>query len=388
MNKTESVQITESTKLASGEVRQKSLGLVLSGGGSRAAYQIGALRAVNEILADSHLRPNIIVGTSVGAINSIVFGACLKLGCSQAIELIESVWTARTYRNTFGGSIPRSFMKAIQIAVLRYSSPGPQASAIAIFDPTPLQKEINDLLTEVGSIHSVENFDTLDAVAVMTTLEGSQRKPLLLAQLREGMITKNMAGASFELLEVERLRASHGLASAALPSVLPAVDLDLEERKVRLVDGGICDNVPVDPAVRLGADDVILIDSSGRRWWFDRYEEPHDTRPKWEIPAQHETFCLCPDRFIECRNLEGLGGLLREAVGKSTRGFIQALGPTWPIFKILKHKMGEELAYEVMSYVALAPDYTEALLERGYRETQKVLEGVAPLASQDVALSE
>jgi hypothetical protein len=279
-------------------------------------------------------------------------------------------------------------MKAIQIAVLRYSSPGPQASAISIFDPSPLIREIDNLLTEVGGIQSTGHAKFLDAVAVMTTLEGSQRKPLLLAQLREGMVTKDMSGASFELLEVERLRASHGLASAALPSVLPAVDLDLEERKVRLVDGGICDNVPVDPAVRLGADDVILIDSSGRRWWFDRYEEPHDTRPKWEIPAQHETFCLCPDRFIECRNIEGLGSLLREACGKSTRSFIQALGPTWPIFKILKHKMGEELAYEVMSYVALAPEYTEALLERGYQETQKVLEGVAPLVSQEILLNE
>lgn len=372
------MEITEAVHIQAKEgsnTKPKSLGIVMSGGGSRAAYQIGALKAVNEILANSDLKPNIVAGTSVGAINSIVFGNCLNLGATQAIELIESIWTNRSYRNTFGGSIPRSFMKAIQIAVLRYSSPGPQASEISIFDPNPLQNEIDELIKDTAGKYP----EYLDAIAVMTTLEGSQRKPLLLAQLNNKINKSNLSGATFELLEIERLTAAHGLASAALPSVLPAVDLDIENQKVRLVDGGICDNVPVDPAVRLGADEVILIDSSGRRWWFDRYDEPHDTRPTWEVPAADASFCLCPDRFIECRNHEGLGMLLKEATGKSTRSFIQALGPTWPIFKILKHKMGEELAYEVMSYVALDPQYTKALLERGYNETKKVLEGVAPL---------
>jgi len=372
------MEITEAVHIqtdSASSAKPKSLGIVMSGGGSRAAYQIGALKAVNETLANSQLKPNIVAGTSVGAINSIVFGNCLNLGATQAIELIESIWNNRSYRNTFGGSIPRSFMKAIQIAILRYSSPGPQASEISIFDPKPLQDEIDLLIKDTAGNYP----EYLDAIAVMTTLEGSQRKPLLLAQLNNKTKKHNMKGATFELVEIERLKASHGLASAALPSVLPAVDLDIEQKKVRLVDGGICDNVPVDPAVRLGADEVILIDSSGRRWWFDRYDEPHDTKPKWEVPAQDESFCLCPDRFIECRNLEGLGMLLKQATGSSTRSFIQALGPTWPIFKILKHKMGEELAYEVMSYVALDPQYTKALLERGYNETKKVLKGVAPL---------
>ena len=349
------------------------LGIVMSGGGSRAAYQLGALRAVNKYLAGGNLSPSVLVGTSVGAINSIVFGAALQHGAEEAIKITEDIWRSRTFSNTFSGSIPKAFLKAIQVAFLRYGSPGPQASAISIFNPEPLKNHIQNILNEFGGIQNIGYAKDLSVVAVMTTVEGNTRKPLLLGKVLNEDAIFNLSGASFDFHRVNNLGAAHGLASAALPSVLPAVDLDLERESVRLVDGGICDNIPVDPAMRLGARNVILIDSSGRRWWFDHYGEPHDTRPTWEVPSSSETFCLFPDFFIECRNRIGLGTLLKQVVGKSTKHFIQAAGPTWPIFKILKHKMGEELAYEVMSYVALHPEFTEALLECGYNETEKLM---------------
>ena len=67
---------------------------------------------------------------------------------SNAIEVTEEIWKKRTFSNTFSGSIPRSFLKAMQIAFLRYGSPGPQASAVSIFDPLPLKNQIQDILEE------------------------------------------------------------------------------------------------------------------------------------------------------------------------------------------------------------------------------------------------
>ena len=353
------------------------LGIVMSGGGSRAAYQLGALKALNEHLFSGNLSPSVLVGSSIGAVNSMVFGAALQSGASNAIEVTEEIWKKRTFSNTFSGSIPRSFLKAMQIAFLRYGSPGPQASAVSIFDPLPLKNQIQDILEEYGGVQNIGSAKNLSVVAVMATVEGAERKPLLLGKVLNDKAYMNLDGASFDFHKVDKLKASHGLASAALPSVLPAVDLDIEHEQVRLVDGGICDNLPVDPALRLGAKNVILIDVSGRRWWFDHYGEPHDTRPTWEIPSTNQSFCLYPDNFIECRNKIGLGVLLKQVVGKSTKNFIQAAGPTWPIFKILKHKMGEELAYEVMSYVALHPEYSQALLECGYNETTNLLKNTS-----------
>ena len=86
-----------------------------------------------------------------------------------------------------------------------------------------------------------------------------------------------------------------------------------------------------------------------------------------------ETYCQFPQKFLEIKNKAAFGPLLKSACGRSLSDFIGALGPTWPIFKILKHKMGEELAYEVMSYVALHPEYFAALMERGYTETKASL---------------
>ncbi len=351
----------------------EDIGIVMSGGGSRAAYQLGALRALNDVLFKGKLNPSVLVGSSIGAVNSIVFGAALQAGANEAITITEEIWKKRTFSNTFSGSIPRSFLKAVQIAFLRYGSPGPTASAISIFNPMPLRNQIQDILEEFGGIQNIGKATNLSAVAVMTTVEGDQRKPLLIGKVLDEKKQMDLQGASFDFHKISKFSASHGLASAALPSVLPAVDLDVEQKQVRLVDGGICDNIPVDPALRLGAKNVILIDSSGRKWWFDHYGDPHDTRPKWEVPSSGKSFCLYPEYFLECRNKIGLGTLLKQVVGKSTKNFILAAGPTWPIFKILKHKMGEELAYEVMSYVALHPEYSKALLECGYNETVKSL---------------
>ncbi len=351
------------------------LGIVLSGGGSRGAYQVGALAAVSEHLKSTGGRGfSVVVGSSLGAINGIILSACASKGLDFATSLLKKLWEERTIRNTFRGSTSRTFFRAIQIAILRYHSPGPQASNISIFDPTPLRERINEELAKLGGLRADSFPESLIATGVMTTLEGARRRPMLLACTGSRFCSDRLDGATFDLVELPELTAEHGFASAALPSVLPAVDLDIEARQVRLVDGGICDNIPVDPAVRLGARELIVIDSSGRRWWFDHYGEPHDTRPKWEVPAEEATYCLTPEVMTECMNIKPFGPLLKAAVGRSRKDFLTAVGPTWPIFRILKHKMGEELAYEVMSYVALHPDYVSALIALGYEETKKVLE--------------
>jgi len=351
------------------------LGLVLSGGGSRTAYQAGALRAIAKILSEENDRIEVIVGSSIGAVNTVVIGGCIHEGLEAAVDALNKLWRERTYRNTFVGSPTRAFMTAIQVAVLRYSSPGPIATSLAIFDPSPLRNRIDAVLQNRSS----DDGDYPVTTAVMATVEGKERRPLLFVASEQPLHESRFIGSNFSVSYVPRLTAAHGIASAALPSVLPPVELNIDSGQVRLVDGGICDNLPVDPAVRLGADRVITIDASGRRWWFDHYMEPHDTRPKWEVASLAESFCMCPLASFEVVNNFGLGEVLRQTVGRSTRDFIAALGPTWPIFKILKHRLGEQLAYEVMSYVALHPGYFEALLEVGYQETLTKLKHSFPV---------
>jgi len=351
----------------------KSIGLVLSGGGSRAAYQAGALRALLPYLQDRSQPISVIIGSSIGAINGLITGACLKHGLGSAVEQLHELWIERTYRNTFANSPSKAFLRAIKVAATQYLAPGPHASAESIFDPSPLVSRVDQVLKDNGGLLPENRHSQLKAVGVMTTLEGQKRSPLLFISTRDQISSEIMAGATFQVRYHDDLQAKHGFASAALPSVLPPVELDDQGNKMRLVDGGISQNVPVDPAVRLGAHRVLVIDISGRSWWLDRYGEEHDTRPTWEVPAELETFCMRPPETLVIKNQEPFGPLLKEAVGSSTSKFINAVGPVWPLFTLLRKKLGEDIAYETMSYVALDKDYIQGLLERGFNETNKLL---------------
>jgi len=359
---------------ASEPTPRRKIGLVFSGGGTRAAYQIGALKALREDLEDPDNHLIAVVGSSIGAVNALLFASGLQRGVEASIAELESMWRARTYANTFQGSPSRAFLRALKIAILRYSSPGPTATDHSIFDPTPLINVINEVLIKNGRLTLESRHPDLELVGVMTTLEGEQRKPLVFASATRQLTPDTLTGASFDMHYVDELTAQHGLASAALPSVLPPVELDTAEGAVRLVDGGICDNIPVDPAVRYGAERVIILDASGRQWWLNHYGKSHDSPPQWEVPAGVQTYCVRPPDTFAARNIKPFGPLLRDACAGSTRDFMEALGPTWPIYTLLKRKMGAELAYEVMSYVALHPNYVGALIDRGYQETKEKLQ--------------
>lgn len=351
------------------------VGVVLSGGGSRAAYQVGALKAISKHLESNQNPICVIVGSSIGAINSLMLGSLLKRGMLEALAELESVWLERTFRNTFAGSPSMAFLRSVKLAFLKYArDPQPDATSESIFDPTPLMNRIDQVILDNGGLTPAGRDQRLKAVAVMTTVEGSLRKPLLFVSSLKKLDEETMRGASFQAYHVDDLSAKHGFASAALPSVLPPVELDVEGGKVRLVDGGISQNVPVDPAVRMGAHRVVVIDISGRDWWLKHFGEPEDKRPTWEIEAGPETYCMRPPETCSIRCQKPLGPLLREAVGKRTSDFIAALGPMWPVFSLIKRKLGEEVAYETMSYVALHPEYSRALIERGYNECNQIVD--------------
>jgi predicted acylesterase/phospholipase RssA len=314
----------------------------------------------------------VCVGSSIGAVNTILLGGLLPLGMSDAVETLYSLWSNRSFSTTFSGPPSRAFLKALKITFLKYSSPSPTSTTDSIFDPTPLIHQVNTALLNAYARPDYP-IGVGPRKAVMTTVEGQKRRPLLFVESATSIPSDRFVGAPFTVSFVHQLTAEHGLASAALPSVLPPVELNTDTGQTRFVDGGICDNVPVDPALRLGAQDIISVDISGRKWWHDRYGHSHDTSPSWEVPSQEGTWCVTPGRHLELINRVGLGEILRQTVGRSTKDFMAALGPIWPVFKVLKMKMGEELAFEVMSYVALHPNYFTALIERGYEETKAAL---------------
>jgi len=350
------------------------IGVVLSGGGGRAGYQVGVLKALAPYLTDKHHKIKVIVGSSVGALNGLVLAACLNEGLETAIERMESLWITREFRNTFHGHPSKTFIKTLKVAIMQNLAPGPASTSDAVFNPTPLMQEIDRILKEGGGLRPENRHPDLDAVAVMTTVEGDERKPLLFVSSKKPVSPSLLEGATYAVSQVETLSVKHGFGSAALPSILPPVEMDTDHGRVTLVDGGISQNIPVDPAIRLGAKNILIVDISGRNYWLEKFGHPPDKRPSWEIPAGLKTYSMHSPHTFTMRNDMPLGLILKEAVSHSRKKFISSVGPAWPVFTLMKKKFGEEVAFETMSYVALDSDYEKMLIEQGFNDTKAILQ--------------
>lgn len=182
--------------------------LILSGGAGLGALQVGQLRA----LAELGFVPDLIVGTSVGAIN----GAFVAHGLSLArVAALETLWRGLGARQIFG--------RLGLGAAWRLWRAGSLARA------APLEAIIAGHLPR----HPRDLAHPLHVIAV-DLLTGERRI------LSGGDIHDNV------------------LASAAIPSVFPAVAIAGR----LLVDGGLAANVPLAPAAELGARTLVVLDAS------------------------------------------------------------------------------------------------------------------------------
>ncbi|MBI2570348.1 MAG: patatin-like phospholipase family protein [Candidatus Schekmanbacteria bacterium] len=182
--------------------------LVLSGGASLGALQVGQLRA----LAEAGLAPDLIVGTSVGAIN----GLFMAQGFTRdRVEALASVWCALRKQDVFGAL---GLSSALRLAR------GGQTLATSARLEHLLRRELPASQAELTVHAHVVAVDYLTGEAVLLG-DGNPRR--------------------------------NALASAAIPNVFPAVDINGR----LLVDGGISANVPVLPAARLGARTIIVLDT-------------------------------------------------------------------------------------------------------------------------------
>ncbi len=125
--------------LVNGKKDNAVTGLILSGGGARAAYQVGVLAAIADLLPESAENPfEVIVGTSAGAINAVSL-ACGALDFQQAIRKLTSVWqsfrTELVYRTDWWGVLRQAgrFIGQHLLGLGRGLAP------VALLDNSPLR---------------------------------------------------------------------------------------------------------------------------------------------------------------------------------------------------------------------------------------------------------
>jgi len=247
-----STPVSSVTPFPAGRVKARA-GLVLTGGGARAAYQVGVVKAVRDILGNPVKNPfPIVCGTSAGAINAAtlaVFADNFSRAVGNLLEVWEHMRCEHIYRTDpwhILGTMAR-WMKALTLIS--------RENPISLLDNRPL-KEMLEKNLPFERIQDHIDSGTLYAVCVTCSgyTSGQSVSFFQGGSGLEGWERNQRIGAAVPL-NLDLL-----LASSALPFIFPAVKVHREY----FGDGSMRQIAPVSPALHLGADRVLIV-GTGRQ---------------------------------------------------------------------------------------------------------------------------
>ena len=225
-------------------------GLVLAGGGARAAYQVGVLKAMKEMLPDAKANPfPIICGTSAGAVNAGALAVHAD-DFGKAVENLLGVWRNFEPRHVYRADFPgASANSARWIAGFLFGA-FLKNRRISLFDNRPLESLLSRHL-DFSRIEANINAGALDAVAITCSgyTSGQSCSFFQANETFEGWQRSQRIGIK------TRIAVEHLMASAAIPFLFPAYKLNREF----FGDGSMRQIAPVSPALHLGADRVVVV---------------------------------------------------------------------------------------------------------------------------------
>ncbi|MCX8072247.1 MAG: patatin-like phospholipase family protein [Candidatus Binatia bacterium] len=235
--------------------------IVLSGGGARGAYEAGVLAYLLEELPlklGRRVRFELITGTSVGAVHAVYLAA--HQDDADVARRLRQVWLSLSLDRVF---TPRRLGDLVR-APLRLLGLGEQPPPLpptrggvperlpGLFDTGWLEDII---LTNIDWARLRERIDSgaLDALALAATEIATGRSVVFID--RGGRPLVPWSYDPFVVARATQIGPAHALASAAIPLFFPALRID----RTYYCDGGLRLNTPLAPAVRLGADRILVV---------------------------------------------------------------------------------------------------------------------------------
>ncbi len=250
------------------QLRTNPAGLVLMGGGARAAYQVGVLKALAEVLRDVRrgLDPSItqgqnpfpiIVGTSAGAINAAAL-ACRADNFQEAVAQLVHVWenfhAEQVYRADFLDAL-RSGARWLTLLSLGWMvRRSLKLRPRSLLDNQPLASLLRQLIDLPRLGRAIEH-GHLRALAVTASSYSSGRHVTFYQAINDHQFASKLQ-REFVFGPIAH---EHLLASSAIPFVFPAVPLELHGRTEHYGDGSMRQIAPISPAIHLGAERVLVI---------------------------------------------------------------------------------------------------------------------------------
>lgn len=193
----------------------KKRAFVLSGGGSRGALQVGALYA----LFEAGIHPDFMIGASIGAVNSTF--VAIHGFSRESLDQLKSAWVSANTNDV----LPANYLWLTVRAMFGRSSQDPSHRLKEFFIANGITPDM-----------SFSQLDKLKLVIVSSDLNTGQ--PILHSEVPEDKI----------------------LDALLLSTALPPWFMPVHRQDRYLMDGGVVSNLPVEPALKLGATEIVALD--------------------------------------------------------------------------------------------------------------------------------
>lgn len=370
------------------------LGLVMSGGGARAAYQVGLLRHLARRYPD--LRLPIITGVSAGAINAALLAARVETW-PEKVEILSDLWLELRTEDVFRVGPLGLFTQAGAWAISMASGGHFTPKRHGMVDTTPLHSFLRRvLLTPDGALPGIEENireGRLRSIAI-TTSSYSTGQSITWVQGCEIPHWERAGRRSRSC----KLTVDHVMASASLPLFFPAVSVE----GAWFGDGGMRLTAPLSPAVHLGAERILAIST---RYGRSSAEADAPVVNGYPPPAQVAGVLLNSifldlfdgdalrleriNRMIDAVPEESRGGLrkvelmlLRPSrdLGRLANDYEPRLPRT---FRFLTRGLGtrKTRSNDLLSLVMFQHDYIRSLIELGEADAEARAEEIAAFLS-------
>lgn len=374
--------------------------LILSGGGARAAYQVGVLKAIAQLLPEGAKNPfTVICGTSAGAINAVTLAAH-EGSFAEAIESLESVWLTLSpgdvYRCSWG-AMAQSGGRLMLSLVNRGVGVG---NPVALLDNQPLRGLIKRTINFEKIDRAIARND-LDAVCVTATAYHSARSMCFFQAKADTQEWSRYRRSGRRTL----LNTDHLMASSAIPTMFPATRIEFEY----FGDGAVRQLAPLSPALHLGADRLFIVGVGANR---ERPQAEPMMTPTHSPSMAQIVGHLLNSAFIDSlesdiERLDRINNLVRLMPGDSLQSDIplkyierQVISPSEELDRIaadnvdslpssvrflLRATGGTEggAGSTAASYLLFARPFVETLIALGYRDAMAQRKGIAGFLGVD-----